>query len=76
LYKNALDKSPQGNETNPMPASVEKKTVTYTIQFPKSYSLRERLEEGYSTQNIHQDFFHPYLVGYSDNYGKYIKKKK
>jgi Uma2 family endonuclease len=31
---------------------------------------------GYTTQSIHQDFSHPYLVGYSDNFGKYLKKKK
>jgi Uma2 family endonuclease len=27
---------------------------------------------GYTTQSIHQDFSHPYLVGYSDNFGKYL----
>jgi Uma2 family endonuclease len=50
---------------------------TETIYIFESVGIRHALSmAGYTSQSIHQDFSHPYLVGYSDNYGKYIKKKK
>jgi Uma2 family endonuclease len=44
--------------------------------FSETIFVFEKGKTGYSTQSIHQDFSHPGLVGYSDNFGKYLKKGK
>jgi Uma2 family endonuclease len=40
--------------------------------FSEIIYIFEKGNSDYTTQSIHQDFSHPYLEGYSDNFGKYL----
>lgn len=41
--------------------------------YTKTIYIFEKNHAGYSTQDIHSDFSHPLLPGYTDNFGKYLE---
>lgn len=42
--------------------------------FTETIYIFEKEKTGHSSQSIYSDFSHPFLPGYMDNFGKYIKK--
>ncbi|MEM7181731.1 MAG: Uma2 family endonuclease [Spirochaetota bacterium] len=44
--------------------------------FSEKIYIFENGKQGYRQQSIYQDFTHPQLPKYKDNFGKYLKKKK
>jgi Uma2 family endonuclease len=42
--------------------------------YSETIYIFEKEQKGYKTQSIYSDFYHSLLPGYSDNFGKYIKK--
>jgi hypothetical protein len=44
--------------------------------FSEKIYIFEKGTNGYITQSIYENFSHPLLPGYSENYGKFLKKGK
>ncbi|MCB1192834.1 MAG: Uma2 family endonuclease [Leptospiraceae bacterium] len=56
-----------------MPTGVDVGIVV--CPFSESIYVFEKGKTGHITQSIYDDFSHPMLPGYKDNYGKHLKKK-